>query len=63
MRVLILSVHDHEQYFFEALKAGASGYVLKSSANRDLIAACRAAMRGESFLYPNAVDNAGPGIS
>ncbi len=55
VRVLILSVHDHEQYFFEALKAGASGYVLKSSANRDLIAACRAAMRGESFLYPNAV--------
>lgn len=55
VRVLILSVHDHEQYFFEALKAGASGYVLKSSANRDLIGACRAAMRGESFLYPNAV--------
>jgi DNA-binding NarL/FixJ family response regulator len=55
VRVLILSVHDHEQYFFEALKAGASGYVLKSAANRDLIGACRAAMRGESFLYPNAV--------
>jgi DNA-binding NarL/FixJ family response regulator len=55
VRVLILSVHDHEQYFFEALKAGASGYVLKSSANRDLIGACRAAMRGESCLYPNAV--------
>jgi DNA-binding NarL/FixJ family response regulator len=55
VRVLILSVHDHEQYFFEALRVGASGYVLKSSANRDLIGACRAAMRGESFLYPNAV--------
>jgi DNA-binding NarL/FixJ family response regulator len=55
LRVLILSVHDSEQYFFEALKAGASGYVLKSAANRDLIDACRAAMRGESFLYPNAV--------
>jgi DNA-binding NarL/FixJ family response regulator len=55
VRVLILSVHDHERYLFEALKAGASGYVLKSSANRDLIGACRAAMRGESFLYPNAV--------
>jgi DNA-binding NarL/FixJ family response regulator len=55
VRVLILSVHDNEQYFFEALKVGASGYVLKSSANRDLIGACRAAMRGESFLYPNAV--------
>src|ERR687895_1864822 len=30
LRVLILSMHDNEQYFFEALKAGASGYVLKS---------------------------------
>ena len=56
VRVLILSVHDNEQYFFEALKAGASGYVLKSAANRDLIEACRAAMRGEPFLYPKAVD-------
>src|SRR6202008_4579847 len=53
LRVLILSVHDNEQYFFEALRAGASGYVLKSAANRDLIDACRAAMRGEPFLYPN----------
>src|SRR5215208_2169579 len=55
MRILILSMHDKEQYFFEALKAGASGYVLKSAANRDLIEACRAAMRGEPFLYPAAV--------
>jgi DNA-binding NarL/FixJ family response regulator len=55
LRVLILSMHDKEQYFFEALKAGASGYVLKSAANRDLIEACRAAMRGEPFLYPAAV--------
>jgi DNA-binding NarL/FixJ family response regulator len=55
MRVLILSVHDSEQYFFEALKAGASGYVLKTAANRDLIEACRASMRGEPFLYPKAV--------
>jgi DNA-binding NarL/FixJ family response regulator len=55
MRVLILSVHDSEQYFFEALKAGASGYVLKTAANRDLVDACRASMRGEPFLYPGAV--------
>jgi DNA-binding NarL/FixJ family response regulator len=55
VRVLILSVHDNEQYFFEALRAGASGYVLKTAANRDLIDACRAAMRGEPFLYPKAV--------
>ena len=54
MRSLMLSVHDNEQYFFEALKAGASGYVLKSAANRDLIEACRATMRGEPFIYPPA---------
>jgi DNA-binding NarL/FixJ family response regulator len=54
LHVLLLSVHDNAQYFFEALKAGASGYVLKSEANRDLIEACRAAMRGEPFIYPAA---------
>jgi DNA-binding NarL/FixJ family response regulator len=55
LRILMLSMHDNEQYFFEALKAGASGYVLKSAADRDLVEACRAAMRGEPFLYPQAV--------
>jgi DNA-binding NarL/FixJ family response regulator len=55
LRVLILSMHDNEQYFFEALRAGASGYVLKSAADRDLVEACRATMRGEPFLYPGAV--------
>jgi DNA-binding NarL/FixJ family response regulator len=55
LRVLILSMHDNEQYFFEALRAGAAGYVLKSVAHQDLVAACRATMRGEPFLYPGAV--------
>ena len=55
LRVLILSMHDDERYFFEALRAGASGYVLKSVADRDLIEACRATMRGEPFIYPGAV--------
>jgi DNA-binding NarL/FixJ family response regulator len=55
LRVLILSMHDNEQYFFEALRAGASGYVLKSVAHHDLVAACRATMRGEPFVYPGAV--------
>jgi DNA-binding NarL/FixJ family response regulator len=54
-RVLILSMHDNEEYFFEALAAGASGYVLKTSVDRDLIEGCRAALRGEPFLYPGAV--------
>ncbi len=55
LRVLILSMHDNERYFFEALAAGASGYVLKSVADRDLVEACRATMRGEPFIYPGAV--------
>ena len=53
-RILMLSMHDNEQYFFESLRVGASGYVLKSVADRDLVEACRAALRGESFLYPGA---------
>ena len=54
-KVLVLSMHDNEQYLYEALKAGASGYVLKSAAHKDLVEACRAAMRGEPFLYPGAI--------
>jgi DNA-binding NarL/FixJ family response regulator len=55
LRVLMLSMHDNEQFLFEALKAGASGYVLKTAADRDLVEACRAALRGEPFLYPSAL--------
>jgi len=55
LRILMLTMHDNEQYFFEALSAGACGYVLKSVADRDLVDACHAAMRGEPFLYPGAV--------
>ena len=55
IRVLMLSMHDSEQFLYEALKAGASGYVLKSGADTDIVDACRAAMRGDSFLYPSAV--------
>ncbi|MET8147876.1 response regulator [Actinoplanes sp. NPDC049668] len=55
LRVLILTMYDNEQFFFEGLRAGANGYVLKSVADRDLVEACRAAMRDEPFLYPGAV--------
>jgi len=55
LRILMLSMHENERYLYEALKAGAAGYVLKSVADRDLVEACRAAMRGERFLYPGAV--------
>jgi DNA-binding NarL/FixJ family response regulator len=52
--VLILSMHDDERYLFEALKAGASGYVLKRQADTDLLEAIRAVERGEPFLTPDA---------
>jgi DNA-binding NarL/FixJ family response regulator len=52
--VLILSMHDDERYLFEALKAGASGYVLKSQADSDLLEAVRSVQRGEPFLSPGA---------
>jgi DNA-binding NarL/FixJ family response regulator len=53
--ILMLSMYDNEQYFFEALRAGASGYVLKSVADQDLVSACRGAVRGEPFIYPDAL--------
>ena len=52
--VLILSMYDDERYLFEALKAGASGYVLKAQADSDLLEAVRAVERGEPFLTPEA---------
>jgi DNA-binding NarL/FixJ family response regulator len=54
LKMLILSMHDDEGYLYEALRAGTSGYVLKSVADRDLVGAVRAAMRGEPFLYAGA---------
>jgi DNA-binding NarL/FixJ family response regulator len=55
-RVLVLTMYDNEQYVIDALQAGACGYVLKSVADRELVEACRAAMRNEPFLYPGAVN-------
>jgi DNA-binding NarL/FixJ family response regulator len=55
LKTLMLSMHDSEQFLFEALKAGASGYVLKSGADTDIVDAVRSAMRGDSYLYPSAV--------
>lgn len=55
LRTLILSMYDDQQFLFEALKAGASGYVLKSGEGTEIVEACRAALRGQSFLYPSAV--------
>ncbi|HEX3224537.1 MAG TPA: response regulator transcription factor [Gaiellaceae bacterium] len=55
LRLLMLSMYDNEQFLYEALRAGASGYVLKSDADQDIVEACRQTMRGQSFLYPSAV--------
>jgi DNA-binding NarL/FixJ family response regulator len=54
--VLVLSMHDDERYVFEALKAGASGYVLKREADVDLIDAVNAVRRGEPFLTNAATE-------
>lgn len=55
VRILLLSIYDNDQYFLEALRVGAAGYVLKSVADRDLVQACRAAMRGEPFVHPGTM--------
>jgi DNA-binding NarL/FixJ family response regulator len=55
LRLLMLSMFDSEQFLFEALRAGASGYVLKSDADQDIVEAVRSTMRGQSYLYPSAI--------
>jgi len=55
VRTLILSMHDREQYVSEALLAGASGYVAKRAADKDIVDACRAAIRGGAFVYPSTL--------
>src|SRR5689334_20813254 len=57
LRLLMLSMYDSEQFLFESLRAGASGYVLKSDADHDIVDAVRRTMRGQSFLYPSAVSS------
>jgi DNA-binding NarL/FixJ family response regulator len=67
--ILILTMHESEQYLHEALRAGASAYVVKKVADRDLVEACRATLRGAPFRYPggdsasirDAVRSAGEG--
>ena len=51
--VVALTIHEDEQYFFEMLQAGASGYVPKRAAPEDLIASIRAAFAGEIYIYPS----------
>lgn len=51
--IVALTIHEDQQYFFEMLQAGASGYVPKRAAPDDLITAIRAAHRGETYIYPS----------
>lgn len=51
--VLVLTMHRSDEYFFQMLEAGASGYVLKGAETGDLITAVRTVARGEVFLYPS----------
>jgi DNA-binding NarL/FixJ family response regulator len=53
-KVMILSMHQDDQYVRQALKMGASGYLLKDSASAELALALRAVMRGENYLSPAA---------
>lgn len=53
MAIVALTIHEDKQYFFEMLKAGASGYVPKRAAPDDLISAIEAASVGEVYLYPS----------
>ncbi|MBD7968635.1 response regulator transcription factor [Paenibacillus gallinarum] len=52
--VLILTMHDDEEYLFRAIHAGASGYILKSAPHEELIAAIRSVADGTAYLYPSA---------
>jgi two-component system response regulator NreC len=51
-QVVILTMHENEEYLVKILQAGATGYVLKQAADRDLIEAVRIASRGDTYLYP-----------
>jgi two-component system response regulator NreC len=57
IRVLVLTMHRSDEYFFEMLKAGASGYVLKVARPGELIQAVRVVGRGEVYLYPTMAEH------
>jgi two-component system response regulator NreC len=53
INVLMLTMHRSDEYFFEALKLGASGYILKAADTDELVNAVRVVGQGEVFLYPS----------
>jgi DNA-binding NarL/FixJ family response regulator len=56
VKVIILSVHQDEEYAFQILRAGASGYVLKNARKKEIFAAVRSAVAGERFFSPGISD-------
>ncbi|WP_123040276.1 response regulator [Cohnella candidum] len=52
--VLILTMHDDEEYLFRAIHAGASGYILKSAPHEELLTAIQYVAAGNAYLYPSA---------
>ena len=65
--ILILTMHDDESYLRQALRDGASGYVLKRAADTELLSAIRSVMRGEVYVHPSLtralLDNILPELS
>lgn len=51
--ILILTMHEDERYFFQLLRAGATGYIVKGAAPNDLVSAVRAVAGGQAYLYPS----------
>lgn len=52
--ILILTMHDDDEYLFRAIHAGAAGYVLKNAPHEELLTAIRSVARGDAYLYPTA---------
>ncbi len=52
-RVLVLTMHEDEEYLREALRLGAAGYIVKAAADQELLSAIRAVMRGDVYIHPS----------
>ena len=55
-RILVLTVHDAEEYILETFKAGADGYVLKDSTHHELVMAIKNVLTGKSYLSPGIAE-------
>lgn len=52
--ILILTMHDDDEYLFRAIQVGASGYILKNAPHEELVSAIRSVAAGDAYLYPTA---------